>query len=204
MRHDSPENEAGLARGGRVLLQTEVVTPGDADVRLTLPATPYNRFEVEIDDIAPTANLRYLMCRLNVAGSIRSLAADYEFVNDNAYDTNTDRFGSKTSDRIAMSSDANDVRFGNYVDVDTRIPMNTGSYNVYITPGNATDTTPKVWFNGTYYSSEEESTRRLVRASGSGLYKGWTTLAWGRAEEIQFLFDSDTIDRGTLRLYGTE
>ena len=204
MRHDSPSNENGLPRGGRVLLQTEIVVAGDADVRLTLPATPYNRYEVEIDDIASTANNVILLSRFNVAGAIRALANDYEFVSENEYADGEDRYSDRSSDRIGMSSDADNIRFGNYVDVDTRIPMNTGSYHCWITPGNGTDSTPKISWKGAYYSSEGVNDRRIVRPSGSGLYKGWTTLAWGRAEEVQFLFSSDTIDRGTFRLYGTE
>jgi hypothetical protein len=207
MRHDNPTTPAGLPRGGRVLLQTEVVVPGDADVRLVLPATPYNRFEVEIDDIAPTANNVILLSRFNVAGAIRALANDYEFVSENEYADGEDRYSDRTSDRIGMSSDADNVRFGNYVDVAPvaeRIPMNTGSYHCWITPGNGTDSTPKITWKGAYYSSEGINDRRIVRPSGSGLYKGWTTLAYGRAEEVQFLFSTDTIDRGTFRLYGTE
>jgi hypothetical protein len=215
MRIDDPQLVGEITNAldqrivGRVLLQTEVVVQGDADVRLVLPATPYNRFEVEIDDIAPTANDRILLCRFSVAGAIRSLADDYEFVVDAEHADGGDRYSDRTSSFIAMSSDGGNIRFGNYVDVDVdpptpRIPMNTGSYHVRITPGNDTNTTPKVWFTGSYYSSEGINDRRIVSPVGSGIYKGWTTRVWGRAEEIQFLFNADTIDRGTFRLYGTE
>ena len=209
MRHDSPLNESGLQRGGRVLLQTEVVTQGDADVRLALPATLYNRFEVEIDDIAPTSNLVWLMARFGVDGSVRAGADDYEYVVDCEFADGGSRHSNRTAAFMGMSSEDNDIRFGTFVDADVdpptpRIPMNTGSYHVHITPGNAISSTPKMWFTGAYYSSEETASRRIVSPVGSALYKGWTTRVWGRADEIQFLFNTDTIDRGIFRLYGTE
>lgn len=206
MRHDSPLTPGGLPRGGRILIET-VVASSSADVTLTLPTSPYTRFVVEIDDLASSITDRILLCRIGAGGSIRSLAADYEFSVYCNYSDGSDEYESRNADHMAMSSNANNVRFGAYVDVApdaSRIPMNTGSYTVQITPGNGTNSTPKVWWNGAYFSSEGISDRRLVHVSGGGLYKGWTSLTYGRADEIQFLFDSNTINRGTFRLYGTE
>jgi hypothetical protein len=212
MRIDDPQlvgeitNALDQKIAGRVLLETQVAN-NDGDITLTLPATPYNRFEVEIDDIASSINDRILICRIGTNGAIRSLASDYEFTCRYETSDGADEHRDRNADHIAMASNAGNLRFGDYVDVapnEDRIPMNTGSYHVLLTPGNGTNSTPKVSFRGEYFSSEGINDRRLVHANGSGLYKGWTSLNYGRADEIQFLFDSNTINRGTFRLYGTE
>ena len=51
MRHDSPLTPGGLPRGGRVLLETQTLSVAKGTVELAFPASPYTRFQIEIDGI---------------------------------------------------------------------------------------------------------------------------------------------------------
>lgn len=193
MRHDNPLDGNGNRVVGRVLLQTEVAS-ADGDIQLAFPATPYNRFQVEIDNIAPSIGERFLICRFGIQGQFPVGANDFEFsVRTQRSDSSPAEHRSVNSTFIALCDQDNSVRMGDGA-------FQSGSWSIDIDPGNDTDSYPKLWFQGAYYSDNDN----LMSPYGGGLYKGGTLGVEDRADAIQFQFDADTIARGTFRLYGTE
>lgn len=198
MRHDSPQNENGLPRGGRVLLQTVDFSSSQGTVDLDFPATPYNRFQVEIDNIASTGDNVVLWCRFGIQGAFPAGTDDYEFSVRTHYSTVTGpadyRSGIPGAGFMALCDNDNNVRFGN------SDPFMSGSYSIDVDPGNDTNNHPKIWFQGTFFSDQPIQ----CHPYGGGMYTGGTLGVDERADAIQFLFSADSIARGTFRLYGTE
>lgn len=193
MRHDSPISPSGFPNPGRVLLQSEEVV-SQGDVVLDLPATPYNRFEVEIDNWAPTQNQVAPIFQLGVGGIIHGGASDYQ-LQVSVFPSNTS-ISSDVDDAhssVRMTRDDNTVQAGN-------LPGEAFSYHVTISPGSGEFDRPRVWFQGNGVNDSS----RMMGVLGFGAYTGVTSGTFGRADQIRFAFDANTIATGTFRLYGTE
>lgn len=196
MRHDNP---ALTASGGfkivpRTFLQEEIITSATGDVVLTLPATPWKRFEVQIDDWAPTSDSVAPIFQLGVAVGIKAGASDYQFhtacVTSNAgYNQDI----SDASSNVRMTMDNANLQAGNLLG-------EALSYSITIAPGSSDADLPMVWFSGAGINDAG----RLMGVTGFGTYRGTTSGVFGRADEIRFAFDANTMSRGIFRLYGTE
>ena len=193
MRHDNPLHSSGFPNPGRVLLQSEEIV-SQGDVVLDFPATPYNRFEVEIDNWAPTQDQVAPIFQLGVGGIIHGGGSDYQLhVTVFPSNTNLSADVSDAHSNVRMTRDDNTVQAGNE-------PGEAFSYHVTISPGSGEFDRPRVWFQGAGTNDEG----RLMGVSGSGAYIGGTSSTFGRADQIRFAFDTNTIATGTFRLYGTE
>jgi hypothetical protein len=196
MRHDNPvlTDSGGNRIVPRTLLQEEIITSATGDVVLSLPATPWKRFEVQIDDWAPTSNAVTPVFQLGVAGGIKAGASDYQL-----------HVGVSASNaqEIADYTDTNSNVFMTRNDVNYKAGNGLGeslSYSVVIAPGSSDSDLPMAWFSGAGIGDAG----RMIGMTGFGAYRGTTSGVFGRADEIRFAFDSNTIDRGIFRLYGTE
>jgi hypothetical protein len=198
MRHDSPLTPGGLPRGGRVLLETETLSAARGTVELTFPTSPYTRFQIEIDGIASTADAKFLMCRFGIQGAFPAGTDDFQFHARTAYSDSTTPAthvsGSPGLGYIAITDDSSNFLFGN------TDPFMSGSFSLDVDPGDDTYRHPQVWWQGNYWSDDP----RFCTVYGGGMYVGTAANVDERADAIQFQFDTDTIARGTFRLYGTE
>lgn len=178
----------------RTLLQEEIVTTAQGDVLLDLPATPWKRFQVEIEDWAPTNDQVAPIFQLGINGGIRAGASDYQlhvsvFASNAGIGADVDDF----HENVRMTRDDLSVQAGN-------LSAESFDYEVTIVPGVDANTLPRVWFTGAGINDSN----RLMGIVGFGCYRGVTSIEYGRADQIRFAFDANTIARGTFRLYGTE
>jgi hypothetical protein len=197
MRHDSPLNETGSPRGGRILLQTVTLSSSQGTVDLDFPVTPYSRFQVEIDNIASTGTEVVLWCRFGIQGAFPAGTDDYQFASRSFYASggpSDHRSSEPGTGYIAMCDQDNSIRYGN------TDPFMCGSYSIDVDPGNDTNRHPQMWYQGGLWSDSPQQ----VTSYGGGMYIGATLGVDERADGIQFLFSADSIARGTFRLYGTE
>jgi len=197
MRHDNPDlTDAGGNRiVPRTFLQEEIITSATGDVVLTLPATPWKRFEVQIDDWAPTTDSVAPIFQLGVGGSIQAGATDYQF-HVGILASNTASYAAdflEASPDVRMTKDDTNSQAGSALG-------ESFSYSVTIAPGSSDADLPMVWFSGAGINDAG----RLMGVTGFGAYRGATSGVFGRADEIRFTFDTNTISRGIFRLYGTE
>jgi len=193
MRHDNPLSPSGLPSVGRVLLQTEIAS-AQGDVVLDLPATPYTRFEVEIDNWSPSSDQVAPVLQFGIGGSIQSGASDYQLNVGVAKSNGTESFDfDEANINIRMTRNDNTYKAGNK-------PGESLSYTVTVVPGSGEFDLPVVWFDGSGLNDEG----RMMGIRGHGVYRGTTSGVFGRADQIRFAFDANTISAGTFRLYGTE
>lgn len=197
MRHDNPvlTDSGGNRIVPRTLLQEEIITSATGDVVLSLPASPWKRFEVQIDDWAPTSDEVVPIFQLGVGGSIQAGASDYQF-HAGVLASSSPSWSADSSDaspNVWMARDNAGLGAGNTLGESFR-------YSVTIAPGSSDADLPMVWFNGAGIGDGG----RLLGIAGFGAYRGVTSGVFGRADEIRFAFTSNTIDRGIFRLYGTE
>ena len=208
MRHDNPKLQAGdgsassFSIRGTTLLDQATLTSAQGDVVFDLienvpgsdPVRKFNRYIVEIEDWSPTDNAVTPLLQLGVAGVLRSGASDYQFSTSvfpsNAGESNS---FSDTSPDIKMTRIVGTLKAGNN-------PNETLNYTVTIIPGNDANTLPFVWFTGAGINDSG----RLMGIKGFGVYRGTTSIDFGRTDHIRFAFESNTIAKGIFRLYGTE
>lgn len=196
MRHDNPQlfDNSGNEIAPRTLLQTVNVTSAMADVELTLPATPWNRFKIEVDDWASTQDAVEGRIRFGINGSARLGAADYAWHALGLNTTTSVVSNTNNNDNfIQIVRAATSWRFGS---------NNNESYSFEFTldPGTDAGHLPKIWWTGMGLNDSAQGQGYV----GSGLYKGVTSQEFGRVEFVRFTMSSDTIKRGIFRLYGTE
>jgi hypothetical protein len=196
MRHDNPDltDSSGNRIVPRTLLQEAIVTATEGDVVLNLPATPWKRFEVQIEDWAPTSDQVAPILQLGVNGAVRAGASDYQ-LNVQVYPSNTTLstdFDDANSN-IRLTRDDNTVQMGNGAN-------ESFSFNIFVDPGSSVNHLPKVWWQGAGINDSG----RLMGVIGNGAYRGTTSGEFGRADQIRLAVDSNTIARGVFRLYGTE
>jgi len=208
MRHDNPEFQIGpgAAPGfplrGRVLLQEEIVLSAQGDVVLDLienvpgsdPIRQFKRYVVEIEDWAPTNDQVAPAYQLGINGAIRAGSSDYQY-NVSVFPSNTGISNdfADIDEHIRMTRDDGTVTAGNEAD-------EAFDFTVTLIPGEDANTLPKSWFQGAGINDSN----RLMGVWGAGAYRGVTALEYGRADQIRFFFESNTIARGIFRLYGTE
>lgn len=178
----------------RTLLQEEIAS-ASASVLLTLPATPWTRFTIEIDDWSSTGNLKNGQIRFGIAGGVREGGTDYDWtLNQSSSNDNGGSFEDVDDDGIRLNGQNDNMRFGSE-------PEESMSYHIHIDPGENGNHLPRAWFTGAGFGAANRSTR----VAGGGVYTGDTTSLFGRAESVEFAFsDGDPILRGKFRLYGTE
>ena len=178
----------------RTLLQEAVVTTATGDVVLDLPTAPWRQFEVQIEDWAPTNNQVAPIFQLGINGGIRAGASDYQ-LNVSVYTSNLGVTGDfdDANENVRMTRDDNTVQAGNQAD-------ESFDYSVIISPGEDAAYLPRVRFYGVGINDSG----RAMGIQGFGVYRGVTSIEYGRADQIRFAFDDNTIARGRFRLYGTE
>ena len=208
MRQDNPDflvgdgAAPGFPLRGRILLQEENVLTAQGDVVLDLvenvpgsdPVRQFKRYQVEIEDWQPTNNLVAPVFQLGVNGAIRAGAADYQ-LHVSVFPSNTTISADvdDSHENVRMTRDDNTVQAGNLSD-------EAWDYSVTIVPGVDANTLPRVWWQGAGINDSN----RLMGSVGFGVYRGVTSIQFGRADQIRFFFDTNTIARGIFRLYGTE
>ncbi|KKN72786.1 hypothetical protein LCGC14_0407530 [marine sediment metagenome] len=196
IRHQNPDlrDASGNRIVPRVLLETQTVVSPTGTVTLTLPATPYNRFQIEIDQLSSVANNVDLQSRIGVNGTFPVGASDYTWLYQaHAANDNGSLYEDISDDSIIMSGGSGNANFGS-------ASNSTFNYSCWLYPGTDATDFPRIGFEAAGWSD----TSVLARIDGFGMYKGQTTLQFGRIENITFSMTSDNIERGTFRLYGTE
>ena len=186
------------ANGNRIVPRTllqEAVASSDAEVLLVLPAIPWKRFTVEIDNWHSTNGPKDGALKFGINGSVREGGADYAWtMNGSASNDNGGSFEDVDAQYIALTPNNDNMRFGG----DTNESM---SYEILIDPGVDGNHLPRAWFTFVGFGATSAS----CRAAGGGIYTGDTTNLFGRAESVQFSHpDGDPILTGMFRLYGTE
>jgi hypothetical protein len=200
MRHDNPELQVGDGTSstpvfGRSLLQTVEVTSSVSEVRLTLPVSPWKRFQIEIDNWGSVVDKKFARAALGMNGATRIGASDYSFaihMFSHTADPGTDR--SNASTFVWLTRDNDDWGFGDGTN-------ELYSFDISLYPGEDATALPKFWWTGAGLADNAEG----MGFTGSGVYRGVTSNEFGRAEYIEFTMEGDSnISRGTFRLYGTE
>jgi hypothetical protein len=195
MRHDGPNLTDSLGNRivPRTLLESVTIT-GQAEVILTLPATPWTRFYIEIDDMAATQDQVTGSIQFVMNGSTRLGASDYAFhIAGAPSNTGGNSDASETNFYIKMTKNDTNYQFGS---------QNNEAYSFGLTVDPGTDAAhlPKVWGQGMGLSDTAIGNGVGIY----GIYTGLTSQEFGRAEGVTFSMAADTIRRGTFRLYGTE
>ena len=196
MRHDGPNltNSLGNRIVPRTLLQTVTVTGPVTDVTLVLPATPYKRFHVEIDNWGSTGDGVFGRVRAQMNGLVRLGAAEYSYHTDGYPSTTGSTHSSdNVADSIWITRSNAGWGFGSG-------PDEAYSFTFEIDPGVDSTNLPKIWWRGVGISD----TNIMVGYNGFGVYRGKTSLEFGRMEALQFTVSLDSIKEGEFRLYGTE
>ncbi len=196
IRHQDPDlrDASGNRIIPRTLLETVTVAAPVTDVTLTLPTTPYKRFQIEIDNWGSTANAVYGRIRAEMNGEVRFQANDYSYHaqgqpgNNAAASDNDD-----TQTSIWVTRDNAGWKFGSG-------PDEAYSFNFDVDPGVDSTNLPKFWWRGSGVSD----TNIMVGYSGAGMYRGKSSLEFGRITAVQFTMSTDSIREGEFRLYGTE
>lgn len=196
----------GRKIAGRVLLSEQIFTGAIGNIDFDLSDQTFNRYIVEVDGWAATANDAFAIGRFEIQGAYRSEAEDYGYsARFQGTDIGVTDIEDRTSSRMQFMPDVSGGRFGN---VD---PSMTWDYTFTITPGNTVDL-PRVRFEAWGCPDDFSSTDEYRTAYGWGMgqYSGITTGlsdrsgVAGRATGFRLLMDGDTTAKGTFRLYGTE
>lgn len=178
----------------RTLLQTITLSGAQNTVELTLPASPWKRFEIQIDDMKAVQNRVGGAIKFRMNGAIREGAADYSF-----HVTNWPSNGARSQDHddnhsyIKLTRDDDNVQFGDQNN-------EAFSFSLHVVPGVDATALPMIWWEGMGLS--DSSLGQGVH--GTGMYRGVTTQEFGRIAGVEFSMDADNIERGEFRLYGTE
>ena len=195
MRHDNP----GLtdADGNRILprtlLQTEVVASPVTDVTLVLPASPWTRFTIEVNDWGAVTNSTHGRIRVMINGDVRFGADDYSYSIRSHPTSGVTGGQDDTIDHIPVTLTTVNQQFGDQ-------PDESFSFNFHIQPGVDSVNLPKLWWDGSGVNDNSV----FQHVWGGGMYRGKSSLQYGRIEQVQFTMSSDSIREGTFRLYGTE
>jgi hypothetical protein len=195
MRHDNPELTD--ANGNRVLprtlLQTETVSSPVTAVTLVLPASPWTRFTIEVDDWGGITNQEHGRIRCMINGDVRFGASDYSYaVAAHPATSGVATSQADASTFIAVTRTAT-TEFGDQ-------PDESFSFSFHVQPGVDSVNLPKLWWEGTGVADAGT----LAGIRGHGMYRGKSALQYGRIEQIEFTMSMDSIREGTFRLYGTE
>lgn len=178
----------------RTLLQTITLTGAQNTVELTLPASPWKRFTIEIDDMAAVQNQVGGRVRLRMNGAVRAGASDYAFnVQGKPSNAGVGSDISDASSYIWLTRNDNGLQFGDQNN-------EAYSFELRVDPGVDAGYLPKIWGEGMGLSDSP----RGVGISVYGIYRGVTSQEFGRCEAVEFSMDADNIARGEFRLYGTE
>jgi hypothetical protein len=178
----------------RTLLQTINLASAQNTVELTLPASPWKRFEIQIDDMAAVQNQVGGVIKFRMNGAIREGLLDYSF-----HVTNWPSNGARSQDHdndfpyIKLTRDDNGVQFGDQNN-------EAFSFSLHVVPGVDAAALPMIWWEGMGLSDSALG----QGVHGTGMYRGTTTQEFGRLEGVEFSMDADNIKRGEFRLYGLE
>ena len=178
----------------RTLLQTITLSGAQNTVELTLPASPWKRFEIQIDDMAAVQDKVGGVIKFRMNGAIREGAIDYSFhVANMASNAIQSQDFDDSFSYIKLTRDDDTVQFGSQNN-------EAFSFSIHVDPGLDAAYLPKIWWQGMGISDSSLG----VGYDGRGIYRGVTTQEFGRVEGIEFSMDADNIKRGEFRLYGTE
>jgi hypothetical protein len=178
----------------RTLLQTITLSGAQNTVELTLPASPWKRFEIQIDDMAAVQDRVGGLIKFRINGAIREGAADYAFhVSNQPANAGRSQDHDDSFPHIQLTRDNDATQFGNQNN-------EAFSFSLQVVPGVDATALPMLWWQGMGICD----TSLGMGYHGHGMYRGVTTQEFGRIEGIEFSMDADNIKRGEFRLYGTE
>jgi hypothetical protein len=183
----------------RTLIQT--ITAVNADSVDFTGLSGFNRYTVEVDNVAPNTDQVQLVIRFSIAGSFKDGASDYSWVNAITHignHTGGDDVPHSTSDSastyISVVGTSDYHLMGSNVNEDWDLTfelMNLGS----------AASLAKIRWSGCGKSDRGQTSHVL----GTGIYEAATSgPPQGPIDGVQFLMSWGLIRTGTFRLYGLE
>ena len=160
----------------RTLLQTITLAGPQNTVELTLPASPWKRFEIQIDDMAAVQNQVHGVIKFRMNGAIREGASDYSYhVSNQPANAGRSQDHSDASNEIRLTRNDNTTQFGDQNN-------EAYSFSLHVDPGVDAAYLPKVWWQGMGISDSSLGTGY----HGHSMYRGVSTQEFGRVEAVSY------------------